>query len=86
MNDPVFRIELARNTVEILRVARLISPKHGVSDVVSKLDHARRPRINEERRIRQMPDYPPLGAQSSKLDGHLLKGRLVGAVIKYQQP
>ena len=75
MNDAIFGIELVGDAVEILRVPGLVSSKHGVGDVIGKLDDAGRPRINEERRVSQVPDDSPTGTQRPKLDRHLLKRR-----------
>lgn len=51
MNDSVFLIKLTGDKVKILSIARLVSSKYGVGDVVSELNHARCLRINEEGRI-----------------------------------
>ena len=82
VNNSVVRVELAGDEVEILRVPRVIAPEHRVSDVVGELDDPRRTRVHEERRVRQVPDHSPLCAQGSKLDGHPLKRRLVGALVE----
>jgi len=44
-------------------VPRVISPEHRVGDVVGELVDARSSRVHEERRVRQVPDHSPLGAQ-----------------------
>ena len=82
VNNSVVRVELAGDEVEILRVPRVIAPEHRVSDVVGELDDPRRTRVHEERRVRQVPDHSPLRAEGSKLDGHPLKCRLVGALVE----
>ena len=68
VNDSIFGIELVGDAVEILRVPGLVSSKHGVGDVIGKLDDAGRARIHEERSVRQAPDDSPSGAENSKLN------------------
>lgn len=68
MDDPVLGVELAGETVKVLGIPGLISSKHSIGYVVGELDHAGRPRVHEERRVRQVPDDPPSSAKGSKLN------------------
>lgn len=54
--------------------------------MVSELNDARSPRVHEKWCVGQVSDDPPTCAQRTELDRHLLKGRLVGALVKYHDP
>lgn len=85
VDDPVLRIELVADAVEVLRIPGLVSPEDGIGNVVGKLDHARRPRIHEQRRICQMPDDAPPCPKRPEPDRHLLKRRFVGTLVEYHE-
>ena len=51
---PLLGIELGGYAVKILRVAGLITSKHGVGDVIGQLDDPGRPGIDEQRRVRKV--------------------------------
>ena len=86
VNDALLGVELVGDAIEILSIPALISPEHSVGDMVGKLDDAGRPRIHEQRRVRQVPDDSPASPERPKLDRHLLKRRFVGALVEYHEP
>ena len=85
MDYAIGLVKPGRDDIEVLGVASIKSPEHGVRDMVGEFHESGGAGVDEHWCIGEVFEDSPLGSNGSKLAAEALEGCLLGAPIQNEQ-